>query len=56
MSIAYTMRVREDLKVTEGSERWKELEEKNLEGKELVRWKYQTYLRDYMACVSATAD
>jgi arylsulfatase A-like enzyme len=52
MSIAYTMRLREDLKVTEGSERWKELEEKKLAGKDLVRWKYQTYLRDYMACVS----
>jgi arylsulfatase A-like enzyme len=52
MSIAYTMRFLEDLKVTEGSERWKELEEKKLSGEELVRWKYQTYLRDYMACVS----
>jgi arylsulfatase A-like enzyme len=52
MTIAYTMRLREDLKVTEGSARWKELKAKNLSGKELVRWKYQTYLRDYLACVS----
>jgi arylsulfatase A-like enzyme len=56
MSIAYTMRLNQDLKVVEGSERWKELEEKNLSGKELVRWKYQTYLRDYMACVSGVDE
>jgi arylsulfatase A-like enzyme len=52
MSIANTMRLLEDLKVTEGSERWHELQERKLSGKELVRWKYQAYMRDYMACVS----
>ena len=52
MTIAYTMRMLEDLKVVKGSDRWNELKTKNLTGKELVRWKYQTYMRDYMACVS----
>jgi arylsulfatase A-like enzyme len=52
MTIAYTMRMLEDLKVAEGSDRWNELKTKKLTGKELVRWKYQTYMRDYMACVS----
>lgn len=52
MSIAYTMRFSEDLKVTQGSERWLELQDMKLSGKELVRWKYQAYMRDYMACVS----
>ena len=28
----------------------------NLEGKELVRWKYQRYMKDYLRCVSAVDD
>jgi arylsulfatase A-like enzyme len=28
----------------------------NLEGKELVRWKYQRYLRDYLKCIASVDD
>ena len=28
----------------------------NLEGKELVRWKYQRYIKDYLRCVAAVDD
>lgn len=28
----------------------------NLEGKELVRWKYQRYLQDYLSCVASVDD
>ncbi len=27
-----------------------------LEGKELIKWKYQTYMRDYLACVQGVDD
>ena len=30
-----------------------EFKEKDLEGKELARWKYQQYLTDYLRCISA---
>ena len=28
----------------------------NLQGKELVRWKYQRYVKDYLRCVAAVDD
>jgi arylsulfatase A-like enzyme len=28
----------------------------NLEGKDLVRWKYQRYMHDYLACIAAVDD
>lgn len=33
-----------------------EVEGKMLTGKELVRWKYQRYMRDYLACVQGVDD
>jgi arylsulfatase A-like enzyme len=56
MSIEKTMTMERDLKVVEGSERWKELQENPLEGKALVRWKYQTYMRDYLACIAGVDE
>ena len=29
---------------------------KTLTGKELVQWKYQRYMRDYLACVQGVDD
>jgi len=61
MNIVNTMRMDTDLKVSDGSGRInfnlehyaarnKFLAENKLEGKELVKWKYQTYLKDYLRC------
>ncbi len=36
--------------------RIKEFREKKMEGKELVRWKYQQYMRDYLATTLAVDD
>ena len=33
-----------------------ELDGKKLSGKELVKWKYQKYMRDYLACVQGVDD
>ncbi len=29
---------------------------KNLVGKEIIQWKYQKYMRDYLACVQGVDD
>ena len=70
MSIAETMH-RHDLKLSSPSgktpaqkARWdayydprnKAFEEAQLEGDDLVRWKYQRYLHDYLACVTSVDD
>ncbi len=34
----------------------KEFMEANLTGKDLVRWKYQRYMQDYLACIAAVDD
>jgi len=34
----------------------KEFEEANLTGKELVRWKYQRYIKDYLRCIASVDD
>ncbi len=34
----------------------KEFEEANLKGKELVKWKYQRYMKDYLACIRSVDD
>jgi len=34
----------------------KEFLEANLEGKELVRWKYQRYIKDYLRCIASVDD
>lgn len=34
----------------------KAFKEANLEGKELVRWKYQRYIKDYLRCIASVDD
>jgi len=34
----------------------KAFKEANLEGKELVRWKYQRYIKDYLRCIASIDD
>ena len=34
----------------------KEFEEANLSGKELVQWKYQRYIKDYLRCIASVDD
>ncbi len=52
MSIEKTMSMRSDLKVVPGSERARYLEEHKPEGRDLVRWKYQAYMQDYLGCIA----
>ena len=56
MSIEKTMSLKGDLKVVPGSERAKYLEEHKLEGRDLVRWKYQAYMQDYLGCVAGVDE
>jgi len=56
MSISQTMTMRSDLKVTPGSEREAYLAEHKLEGDDLVRWKYQAYMQDYLGCVAGVDE
>ena len=67
MSIVKTMRMDTDLKVSDGSGRinfnldhYKArnayMAENKLEGKALVKWKYQTYLKDYLRCTWAVDE
>jgi arylsulfatase A-like enzyme len=51
MSIDKTMSLASDLKANE-SPRKEFLAENPLTGADLVRWKYQMYMRDYLACVA----
>ena len=34
----------------------KEFKEANLQGKDLVRWKYQRYIKDYLRCIASVDD
>lgn len=56
MTISRTMRMVGDLKVTPGSERADYLEKHKLEGKDLVRWKYQAYMQDYLGCIAGVDE
>jgi arylsulfatase A-like enzyme len=56
MSIAKTMDMERDLKVTMGSQRQAELAKLNPKGKALVRWKYQAYMKDYLACIAGVDE
>ena len=56
MSISQTMTMQSDLKVTPGSEREAYLAEHKLEGDDLVRWKYQAYMQDYLGCVAGVDE
>jgi arylsulfatase A-like enzyme len=55
MSIARTMGMKYDLKAGK-SPRKEELEKNPLTGKSLVRWKYQMYMRDYLACIAGVDE
>ena len=56
MSISRTMTMGSDLKVTPGSERAAWLEKHPLEGDDLIRWKYQAYMQDYLGCVAGVDE
>lgn len=34
----------------------KQFQEANLEGEELIRWKYQRYMKDYLRCIASVDD
>ena len=55
MSIAKTMRMKEDLKANEAA-RAAFLAENKLKGDDLIRWKYQMYMRDYLACIAGVDE
>jgi arylsulfatase A-like enzyme len=55
MSIAKTMKLGRDLKATPGSERLKEFQAITDE-KEKIRWKYQHYMKDYIACIAGVDE
>jgi len=55
MSISRTMGMRGDLKAGQ-SPRKEYLEKNPLKGKDLVRWKYQMYMRDYLACIAGVDE
>ena len=55
MSIEHSMNMGGDLKSNQ-SPRKEYLAENPLKGKELVRWKYQMYMRDYLACIAGVDE
>ncbi|MBF0199405.1 MAG: sulfatase [Planctomycetes bacterium] len=56
MSIEKTMSLGRDLKLAVDKERKEFLDKNKLEGKALVRWKYQAYMRDYLACIAGVDE
>lgn len=52
MSISKTMRMDGDLKLNRWDDRKADLDARNPQGDDLVRWKYQAYMRDYLACIA----
>ena len=52
MSISKTMRMGGDLKVNKGSERAAYIARHNPQGDDLIRWKYQAYMQDYLGCIA----
>ena len=56
MSISKTMSMSGDLKVRPGTERAVYLEKHNPRGKDLVRWKYQAYMQDYLGCIAGVDE
>jgi arylsulfatase A-like enzyme len=55
MSIRRTMRMNQDVKA-DRSPRKEHLEQHQLEGDALVRWKYQAYMQDYLACIAGVDE
>ena len=53
LSIEKSMRIEYDNKVGRNGfdYRTKDLKSNSYEGKELIRWKYQSYMKDYLACI-----
>lgn len=55
MSIEKTMRLSQDLKKNR-PDRKASLEKLKPEGEDLVRWKYQAYMQDYLACIAGVDE
>ena len=55
MSIEKTMSMKGDVKA-DRPDRKAYLEEHNPQGKDLVRWKYQAYMQDYLACIAGVDE
>ena len=55
MNIEKTMRMKEDLK-SRRTDRAEYLEKHNPTGKDLIKWKYQTYMQDYLGCVAGVDE
>ena len=56
MSIRDTMRMEDDLKAHQRPDRIEYLEKHNPQGDDLVRWKYQAYMQDYLACIAGVDE
>jgi arylsulfatase A-like enzyme len=55
MSIAKTMSMNTDVKANQ-PDRKAYLEKHNPQGKDLIRWKYQAYMQDYLGCIAGVDD
>jgi arylsulfatase A-like enzyme len=56
MTILKTMGMVMDLKVHRRPDRKEYLEKHNPQGDDLVRWKYQAYMQDYLACIAGVDE
>jgi arylsulfatase A-like enzyme len=52
MTIRDSMSLGKDLKTDSWPERKEALKKEHPQGDDLVRWKYQAYMRDYLACIA----
>jgi arylsulfatase A-like enzyme len=55
MSITKTMSMNKDVKANQ-PDRKAYLEKHNPQGKDLIRWKYQAYMQDYLGCIAGVDD
>jgi len=56
MTIRDTMTLDRDLKLNRWADRKADFAQKNPTGNDLVRWKYQAYMRDYLACIAGVDE
>lgn len=56
MTIRETMGMEYDLKISKRPDRAAWLKEHNPQGDDLVRWKYQAYMQDYLACIAGVDE
>lgn len=56
MTIRKTMGMEYDLKISKRPDRAAWLKEHDPKGDDLVRWKYQAYMQDYLACVAGVDE